>query len=94
MVCGRGRSEVTSRSKNVSTNSVSASARLLPSTTTMQVALGGLPQQDEVQSFGGGGESGERKARVRIANQTADDILECRVAAERLKQIANCWVRH
>ena len=37
MTWGRGKSDVTNRSKNVSTSSAKASASLLPSTTTIRV---------------------------------------------------------
>ena len=58
------------------------------------VALGGLPQQHDVERLGGGGESGERLARVRIANQPADHLLKGGVATERLKQITDRWMCH
>jgi hypothetical protein len=53
-----------------------------------------LPQQHDVQRFRGGGEPGERLARVGIANQPAYGFLKRRVARERLKQITNCRVCH
>ena len=58
------------------------------------VALGGLPQQHDIERFGGGGESGERLARARVANQPADHLLKGRVATERLKQITDRWMGH
>ena len=58
------------------------------------VALRGLPQQHDVQRLGGGGESGERLARARVAQQPADGVLKRRVATERLKQIADRWMCH
>ena len=58
------------------------------------VALGGLPQQHNIERFGGGGEAGERLARLRIANQPADHLLEGGVAAERLEQITDGGMRH
>ncbi len=94
MVCGRGRSEVTSRSKNVSDQFAQRLGLFVAVHHHHDVALGGLPQQHDVERLGGGGESGERLARVRIAHQPADHLLKGRVATERLKQITDRWMCH
>ncbi len=59
-----------------------------------EIPLGGLPEQNQVQSFGRGGEARERKAGVRIASKPADHVLKRGVAAERLKEVANSGMRH
>lgn len=57
-------------------------------------ALGGLPEKHRVQCFRGCGETGEGNLRVAIAQQLADGFLERGVAAQALKQISDCGVRH
>ena len=94
MVCGRGRSEVTSRSKNVSTSSPSVSACLLPSTTTMRLRSVACHSSTRYSALAVVVSPESDRRALRIANQPADDVLKRRVAAERLKQIADGGMSH
>ena len=59
-----------------------------------QRALGELPQQHQVERFGGGRQPGERELGILVAERLGEDLLKRRVAAEGLKEVADCGMGH
>ena len=59
-----------------------------------QGALGELPQQHQIERLGGRRQPGEREFGIFVAKRLGEDLLKRRVAAEGLKEVADCRMGH